>query len=232
MGLGALIGGIVAALALGPRRLSALAADLEGRADWPRRRLPSARKLCYRSKGDALRVFEDWNRRVIENYGGLDVQVSPAEFDAVNARYGLTGKRAARSIAEALWEAMPARGPFCLDQIDLEALNGTSPAREADEKLGIKFELPDFALEQQHARQQAELEPEVEPAPRPPRAPPKPKEAPGDWRGRCAAWKRRDLEARKARADDCFQIRRGEQCVCRKGGRFAPCTPPAAEVPF
>jgi predicted transcriptional regulator len=111
-------------------------------------------KACYPTKQALLRLFVDENRNIIENYGGIDYQVSPAEFDAINHKYDLTGKEAARSIADAVWAALPPqpRKKYCFEDIDLEALNDTSPAREA----GISFRLPDELVEQQLVAQEAQ----------------------------------------------------------------------------
>jgi len=106
---------------------------------WWDKAAPKRDKLCYQTKTDALNAFLDANWQIVENYGGHNYQVSPAEFDAVNHKYGLK----ARSIAEAVWATMPKGRPFCLDKIDLDALNDTSPAREA----GQRFRLPDYAYE-------------------------------------------------------------------------------------
>lgn len=99
---------------------------------WWQGPVPTERARCYRSKVRALKAFLDVNRDIVEHYGGPDMQVSPAEFDAINHKYHLKGRRAARTIAQAVWAAMPARRPYCLDTIDLDALNDTSPARELD----------------------------------------------------------------------------------------------------
>lgn len=91
---------------------------------------------CYTTKTAALQAFIEANRRLIDEYGGVDYRVGASEFDAVNHKHGAK----ARTIAEALWAAMPAGKPFCLDRIDLDALNDTSPARQRDD---ARFELPD-----------------------------------------------------------------------------------------
>jgi len=97
-------------------------------------------KACFSTKTAALKSFIEANRQLIDEYGGLDYQVSPSEFDAINHRYGLHKGRAVRTIADALWAAMPAGKPFCLDRIDLEVLNDTSPARQ---RADAAFRLPD-----------------------------------------------------------------------------------------
>ena len=67
-------------------------------------------------------------------WGGLYNAGSRGEFDSVNERYGLRGKRRVKNIAQAVSVAIPK--PFCLDKIDLDVLNETAPGRE------IKFKLP------------------------------------------------------------------------------------------
>ena len=117
---------------------------------WWHRPSPSPR-ACYRTKADALKAFLDTNSAIVENYGGADYEVSPSEFDSINHKYDLKGKRAARSIADAVWAAMPVGRPYCLDRIDLDALNDTSPAREA----GVAFRLPDINYELQARAEEA-----------------------------------------------------------------------------
>lgn len=119
--------------------------------DWWRKRREPDERLCYRTKSEALQAFRDANRRQIEAWGGLDVTASPAEFDAINARYGLKGSRAVRSLSQALWAVMPAHAPFCLDEIDVETLNDTSPGQA-----GTGFQLPSWAYDLIAARDEAE----------------------------------------------------------------------------
>lgn len=64
----------------------------------------------------------------------------PDEFDSINLKYNLTGKRAARTIADAIWEAMPKDRPYCLDRIDLDALNRISLVTHGG---GDGFRLPE-----------------------------------------------------------------------------------------
>ena len=59
----------------------------------------------------------------------------------MNERYGLRGNKRATNMAEALWHAMPAGKPFCVDRIDLDALNDTAPGRAEP------FELPYDVIE-------------------------------------------------------------------------------------
>jgi hypothetical protein len=124
-----------------------------GRDDWWRNHRTQPQRSCYRTKAAALQAFRDVNREIIEEWGGLDRKDSPAEYDAVNHRRGLTGKRAARSLSQAMWASMPSRPPFCLDQFDLDALNDTSPGR-----IGSGFRLPDWTHERDVARRQRDHE--------------------------------------------------------------------------
>src|SRR5512135_787055 len=87
-------------------------------ASWWLKAAPEEDKVCYDTKTKALKAFLDTNYEIIQNYGGADYAVSPSEFDAINHKYGLHGKRAARTIAQAVWAAMPEGKPFCLDRID------------------------------------------------------------------------------------------------------------------
>jgi hypothetical protein len=112
-------------------------------ANWWLKAAPQEDRVCYDTKTKALKAFLDTNYEIVQNYGGADYAVSPSEFDAVNHKYDLHGKRAARTVAQAVWAAMPEGKPFCLDRIDLDALNDTSPAREAH----AGFRLPDFVYE-------------------------------------------------------------------------------------
>jgi hypothetical protein len=108
-------------------------------ANWWRKTAPEEDRVCHDTKTKALKAFLDSNHDVVQSYGGADYEVSPSEFDSVNHKYDLRGKQAARTIAQAVWAAMPEGKPFCLDRLDLAALNDTSPARESQ-----GFHLPDF----------------------------------------------------------------------------------------
>lgn len=116
---------------------------LGGREDdwWKRRtKKPERGRLCYSTKTTALQAFRDANQDTIHSWGGLDVTSSPAEFDAINHKYNLRGRKAVKSLARAFWVTMPNRPPYCLDHIDLNALNETSPGQH-----GRGFVLPNFA---------------------------------------------------------------------------------------
>lgn len=143
-------GGLGDALGVAPDR-----SPLRMPANWWRQPPPPAPKPCYRSKGAALRQFVEANRDIIEQYSGINHRESPAEFDAINHKYGLRGKHAVRSIAEALWVAMPPGRPYCLEDIDLDALNRTAPARTASRE-ETPFRLPDYVEEARLLR--AEIE--------------------------------------------------------------------------
>ena len=120
-------------------------------ANWWRKATPEDDKVCYDTKTKALKAFLDTNYEIVQNYGGADYAASPAEFDALNHKYDLRGKRAVRTIAQAVWAAMPEGKPYCLDRIDLDALNATSPARESS----TTFRLPDYVYEAEVAEEEA-----------------------------------------------------------------------------
>lgn len=120
------------------------------RPDWWLKTTPEDDRVCYDTKTKALKAFLDTNYEVVQNYGGADYEVSPSEFDSINHKYNLHGKRAARTIAQAVWAAMPEGKPYCLDRIDVDALNDTSPAREA----ATAFRLPDFVYEAAMAQEE------------------------------------------------------------------------------
>lgn len=108
---------------------------------WWNEKTPSDAKLCYKLKTDALNAFMDWNSDVVEEYGGPTAKGSRGEFDAMT-KYGVLPT----DIAEAVWVSLPSpvRGrKFCLEDIDVEALNETSPGRSHD----VGFQLPDYVVE-------------------------------------------------------------------------------------
>jgi hypothetical protein len=112
-------------------------------ANWWTKTAPDVDKVCYPTKTKALKAFLDTNYEIVQNYGGADYGVSPSEFDSINHKYDLRGDNAATTIAKAVWAAMPEGKPFCLDRIDVDALNDTSPARESH----LAFRLPDYVHE-------------------------------------------------------------------------------------
>jgi hypothetical protein len=115
-------------------------APLEGVPDWWRGPVRKG-NVCYPTKGEALRAFYHANHNQIDNWGGLQQRGSKGEFDAVNEKYDLRGKKRATNMAEAFWHAMPPGKPFCVDRIDLDALNDTAPGRQQP------FELPYDVIE-------------------------------------------------------------------------------------
>ena len=105
--------------------------------NWWQRFTPSTDRLCYRSKSRMLNAFLSVN----EGYFDIDLhrRESPAEFDSVNHKYGTK----ARTLAEAIWAAVPVkRRPYCLEDIDIEALNNTDVGR----RIG-GFRMPDWYYE-------------------------------------------------------------------------------------
>jgi len=120
-------------------------------ANWWRKAAPEEDRVCYDTKTKALKAFLDTNYEIVQNYGGVDYAVSPSEFDSLNHKYSLHGKQAVRTIAQAAWAAMPEGKPYCLDRIDLDALNDTSPARESH----LAFRLPDYVYEAGLAAEEA-----------------------------------------------------------------------------
>jgi hypothetical protein len=114
-----------------------------------------AEKNCYQNKAECLMRFAKYNSRVIDNYSGMEHDESPAEFDAINAKHGLKGDNRVTNISQALWVSLPPGRPYCLDNIDIETLNRTSPALEDPQKIG--FLIPDYAIIDRLNREQAEL---------------------------------------------------------------------------
>lgn len=186
---------------------------------WWQGRPPREAKVCYRTKTDAMRAFLAANADIVQLYKGPDATMGPAEFDSINRKYR-EGKKPARSIADAVWAALPpqVRPPYCLTDIDLEALNDTSPALGAEQALGVKFQLPDAVFEEE----------QIWPDELPPDPPPP------DWRRDCELYQYQEREWRRANADDCYKTERGVQCRCRdNGGRFRRCPLPGhEEAPF
>lgn len=117
--------------------------------DWWRRE--SAPRRCFRTKTEALRVFRGANQDTIGHWGGMDLTSSRGEFDAINTRYlrRLRGKPA-NTIAQAFWAAMPPGPPYCLDDLDLDALNETSPGQH-----GQGFRLPNWMEDDRVRRAEA-----------------------------------------------------------------------------
>lgn len=126
---------------------------------WWNEKIPRQDKLCYRRKTDALNKFRDWNQAVIDAWGGETAKGSGGEFDALTKF-----EVAPTDIAEALWASLPAPGrhrKFCLEDIDIEALNNTSPGINHP----VGFQLPDYVVEskllEEVAKRQAEAPIEI-----------------------------------------------------------------------
>jgi hypothetical protein len=126
-----------------------LSAHSTQRPNWWQSSVPEDDRVCYDSKTKALKAFLDTNYDIVQNYGGADYEVSPSEFDSINHKYSLRGNRIATTIAKAVWAAMPEGKPFCLDRIDVDALNDTSPARESS----LAFRLPDHVYEADYGKE-------------------------------------------------------------------------------
>lgn len=197
-----------------------LAAEPLGKLDapprrWWNRKMPRKRKLCFRRKTDALNIFRDHNQLLIDTYGGEDARHRPAEFDAMNDELELRGRRRIRTIADALWYSLkPSDGPpWCIDDIDLDLLNRTTPGQH-----GAGFTFPDYvqdAVEARRAERYYESE-YVEAGPA--------TDCFTQWRSTRRGRFRHRGNARGAQ--------RERLCVCRDDyGRFARCAP-VEEVPF
>lgn len=109
---------------------------------WVAREGDRTERPCYRTRGELLRAFVGWNHGTIEPWGGLSQRSTGGEFDAVNERYGLRGRRRVVDLRGAIEACAPRGRPFCLDGFDLATLNETAPAVH-----GRPFELP--AVEQE-----------------------------------------------------------------------------------
>lgn len=118
---------------------------------WWQKRAPKADRICYSSKTAALNKFREHNQAVIDAWGGETAKGSRGEFDALS-KWGATPT----TIAEAIWLALPpervnyGKGPFCLTEIDVEALNDTAPGRNHP----VGFQLPDFVHEAEGRREE------------------------------------------------------------------------------
>ena len=111
---------------------------------WEKPHPKNENRIAYQTKTDALNVFADHNRTIIDDYGGEGMVHSPESFEAINHLNGLKGKRRVNTIAKALWWALPSGGPpWYLEDIDVELLNRTAPA--IYNQRGLSFHLPDFA---------------------------------------------------------------------------------------
>ena len=81
---------------------------------------------------------------MIDRWGGESIGARPAEFDAINRRYGYEGKQTVTTLGDAMWSALPPSSgpPYRLEDIDVELLNETSPGQ-----IGRGFRLPDYVHE-------------------------------------------------------------------------------------
>jgi hypothetical protein len=130
------------------RRLGVRAASYQTR--WWLKPEPKEEKPCYPRKSDALNVFSRYNEHVIEPYGGPNLVHSCAMFDSINEKYDLRGKKCVKRIGDAMSVALQGK-PYCIDNIDINALNETFPAQD---KGG--FRMPDFVLEKKLDEKEAE----------------------------------------------------------------------------
>ena len=118
--------------------------------DWWRVK-PRPLKVCYWNKAPMLRAFREANQQQIEAWGGLRNKASGGEFDAINQKYGLKGKAKVNDLAGAIWHAAGTARPYCIDKIDIDALNETAPGHEHP------FHLPHDVVEKQAMSKQYEL---------------------------------------------------------------------------
>jgi hypothetical protein len=122
---------------------------------WWDRPAPRDERVAYKTKTDALNVFIDANRGVVEDYGGEAMVHSPESFEAINHRFGIYGARRVDTITKAVWWAMPAGGPpWYLEDIDVELLNETAPA--IYNQRGLSFHLPDHVEQERLMAQEHE----------------------------------------------------------------------------
>lgn len=104
--------------------------------------------VCYPTKGQAVRAFVSRNQALTNQAGGVDQEQTGGEFDAVNEKRGLRGKRKVKTLGGAIAAVLPTQRPYCLNELDLETLNETAPALEVG-----GFVLPDEVLEQDYDEQ-------------------------------------------------------------------------------
>lgn len=123
--------------------------------DWFRKPLPKdPYKLAYKRKRDALNVFLEHNRAIVDDYGGASMKHSPESFEAINHKFDIKGKRRVDTIARAVWWALRGPGPYYLEDIDIHLLNETAPAIYNQD--GLIFEIPDYVEEARLAELEAE----------------------------------------------------------------------------
>ena len=125
------------------------------RKGWAEKPLPKdIYRACFKTKTDALNVFLDHNRRLVDDYGGENMVHSRASFDALNSFHDIPRRRQVDTIAKAVWWALPGPGPWCLEDIDVEILNRTAPAIYNQQ--GRVWTLPDHIEEARLVRQEEE----------------------------------------------------------------------------
>jgi len=121
---------------------------------------------CYPTKTALAKAIADRNIDLVEHWGGLERETGPGEFDSLNEKLELRGRRKIRSLGQAIWAAIPAGKPFCHEAVDWGALNETTPAAAE----GYRFEIPDEAIaeagEEGEARYWRELQEQEEDRPR------------------------------------------------------------------
>jgi hypothetical protein len=113
-------------------------------------------RKCHTTKTDALRAFvaDPANARTLEGFELYGDESSRSRlyrhcsgvFDAINAKYDLRGARKVCSIDDAIWHAVrprPGGRGFCLDEVDLEALNDVAAAAQLD----TRFRIPEALIE-------------------------------------------------------------------------------------
>lgn len=123
---------------------------------WWNKKPPAEDKMVYKTKTDALNKFLDYNWNVVEQWGGPNRKDLPTEYEAINHKYDLKGKRAITTLAQAVWWSMPGPKPWRLENIDVNLLNETMPGIHAQRETGVGFRLPDFAEEQLMAEAEAD----------------------------------------------------------------------------
>lgn len=95
------------------------------------------RGVHFLSKRSAVDAFAAANMRQCEAW--LDAPATGGEYDAVNERYGLRGRKRVATLRAAIMVCIPTARPYSLADLDLDTLNETAPARE------LAFQLPDAA---------------------------------------------------------------------------------------
>lgn len=87
----------------------------------------------YRTKREAAQAFLSYgpNEEIAESWGGADQVASKGEFDSLNEMRGFKGQRRVTTLQRAVETAIPGtKAPYRLDDIRLDLLNETAPARD------------------------------------------------------------------------------------------------------